>query len=98
MHTVYNGRLVNNLQDVLDVLRDVLGDEFAEVAENIVSDMVSAAYDSSIDSMMEQLDVTNEGWVNIVRDARDEIDAILSKPRIDRKALRQVANNLDAEL
>jgi len=98
MYTVYNGKLINNLQDVLDVLRNTLGNEFAEVTENIVSDMVSAAYDSSIDSMMEQLDVTNEGWVNIVRDARDEIADILSKPRIDRKALRQVANNLDAEL
>lgn len=98
MYTVYNGKLINNLQDVLDVLRDELGNEFAEVTENIVSDMVSDAYDCAIDSMMEQLDVTNEGWTNIVRDARDEIDAILSKPRIDRKALRQVANNLDAEL
>lgn len=102
MYTVYNGKLINNLQDVLDVLRDELGNEFAEVTENIVSDMVSVAYDSNIDSMMdsmmEQLDVTNEGWANIVRDARDEIDAILSKPRIDRKALRQVANSLDAEL
>lgn len=98
MYTVYNGKLINNLQDVLDVLRDTLGNEFAEVTENIVSDMVSAAYDSSIDSMMEQLDVTNEGWANVVRDARDEIDAILSKPRVDRKALRQIANNLDAEL
>lgn len=95
---VHNGRLINNLQDVLDVLRDTLGNEFAEVTENIVSDMVSDAYDSTIDSMMEQLDATNEGWANVVRDARDEIDAILSKPRIDRKALRQVANNLDAEL
>ena len=98
MYTVYNGKLINNLQDVLDVLRDTLGNEFAEVTENIVSDLVSDAYDSQLDSMMEQLDVTNEGWANIVRDARDEIDAILSKPRIDRKALRQVANNLDAEL
>ena len=98
MYTVYNGKLINNLQDVLDVLRDALGNEFAEVTENIVSDMVSAAYDSNIDSMMKQLDVTNEGWANIVRDARDEIAAILSKPRIDRKALWQVANNLDAEL
>ena len=98
MYTVYNGKLINNLQDVLDVLRDTLGNEFAEVTENIVSDMVSAAYDCTIDSMMEQLDATNEGWANVVRDARDEIDAILSKPRIDRKALRQVANSLDAEL
>lgn len=98
MYTVYNGKLINNLQDVLDVLRDTLGNEFAEVTENIVSDLVSDAYDSQLDSMMEQLDVTNEGWTNIVRDARDEIDAILSKPRIDRKALRQVANSLDAEL
>ena len=98
MYTVYNGKLINNLQDVLDVLRNTLGNEFAEVTENIVSDMVSDAYDSSIDSMMEQLDATNEGWANVVRDARDEIDAILSKPRIDRKALRQVANSLDAEL
>ena len=96
MYTVYNGKLINNLQDVLDVLRDTLGNEFAEVTENIVSDMVSDAYDSHLDSMMEQLDVTNEGWANVVRDARDEIDAILSKPHIDRKALRQVANNLDA--
>ena len=95
---VHNGRIINNLQDVLDVLRNTLGNEFAEVTENIVSDMVSDAYDSSIDSMMEQLDATNEGWANVVRDARDEIDAILSKPRIDRKALRQVANSLDAEL
>lgn len=95
---VHNGRIINNLQDVLDVLRDTLGNEFAEVTENIVSDMVSAAYDCTIDSMMEQLDATNEGWANVVRDARDEIDAILSKPRIDRKALRQVANSLDAEL
>lgn len=98
MYTVYNGKLINNLQDVLDVLRDTLGNEFAEVTENIVSDMVSAADDCTIDSMMEQLDATNEGWANVVRDARDEIDAILSKPRIDRKALRQVANSLDAEL
>lgn len=98
MYTVYNGKLINNLQDVLDVLRDELGNEFAEVTENIVSDMVSDAYDCAIDSMMKQLDVTNEGWTNIVRDARDEIDAILSKPRIDRKALRCLWNNLDAEL
>lgn len=95
---VHNGRIISNLQDVLDVLRDTLGNEFAEVTENIVSDMVSDAYDCTIDSMMEQLDVTNEGWANVVQEARDEIDAILSKPRIDRKALRQVANSLDAEL
>lgn len=98
MYTVYNGKLINNLQDVLDVLRDTLGNEFAEVTENIVSDMVSAAYDCTIDSMMEQLDATNEGWATVVRDTRDEIDAILSKPRIDRKALRCLWNNLDAEL
>lgn len=98
MYTVYNGKLINNLQDVLDVLRDTLGSEFADTTEHIVDGLVSDAYDSSIDSMMEQLDVTNEGWTNVVRDARDEIDAILSKPRIDRKALRQVANNLNAEL
>ena len=95
---VHNGRIINNLWDVLDVLRDTLGNEFADATEHIVDSLVSDAYDSSIDSMMEQLDATNEGWANIVRDARDEIDAILSKPRIDRNALRQVANSLDAEL
>lgn len=95
---VHNGMLISNLQDVLDVLRDTLGDEFADTTEQIVSDMVSTADTATIDSMSNQLDVVNESWANVVRDARDEIDAILSKPRIDRKALRQVANNLDAEL
>lgn len=102
MYTVYNGKLINNLQDVLDVLRDTLGNEFAEVTENIVSNVVSNAYDSAYDStittMSDQLDAVNEAWATVVRDTRDEIDAILSKPRIDRKALRCLWNNLDAEL
>ena len=98
MYTIYEGRIINTLWDVLDVLRDKLGDEFADTAENIVSDMVSAADNATIDSMSDQLDVTNEVWANIVRDARDNIDEILSKPRIDRKALAKVRDDLNAEL
>ena len=95
---VHNGRLISNLQDVLGVLRDTLGNEFADATEHIVSDMVSDAYDSTITTMSDQLDAVNEAWATVVRDTRDEIDAILSKPRIDRKALRCLWNNLDAEL
>ena len=98
MYTIHNERLINDLQDVLDVLQDELGTEFAETVESIVDNLVTEAYSSTIDSMAEQIDVTNDSWMNIVRDARDEIDAILSKPRIDRNALRQVVNNLNAEL
>lgn len=98
MYTIYEGRIINTLWDVLDVLRDKLGDEFADTAENIVSDMVSTADNATIDSMSDQLDVTNEAWANIVRDARDNIDEILSKPRIDRKALAKVRDGLNAEL
>lgn len=98
MYTVYNGKLINNLQDVLDVLRDKLGDEFADTAENIVSDMVSTADNATIDSMSDQIEVTNEVWATIVRDARDNIDEILSKPRIDRRALARIRDDLNAEL
>ena len=98
MYTIYEGRIINTLWDVLDVLRDKLGDEFADTAENIVSDMVSTADNATIDSMSDQLDVTNEAWANIVRDARDNIDEILSKPRIDRRALAKVRDDLNAEL
>lgn len=102
MYTVYNGKLINNLQDVLDVLRDKLGDEFADTAENIVSDMVSTAVSTAdaatIDSMSDQIEVTNEGWATIVRDARDNIDEILSNPRIDRRALARIRDDLNAEL
>lgn len=98
MYTVYNGKLINNLQDVLDVLRDKLGDEFADTTENIVSDMVSTADAATIDSMSDQIEVTNEGWATIVRDARDNIDEILSNPRIDRRALARIRDDLNAEL
>ena len=98
MYRVYEGKVISDVWDVLDVLRNTLGDEFADIAEQIVSDMMRTADNATIDSMSNQLDAVNESWANVVRDARDEIDAILSKPRIDRKALRQVANNLDAEL
>ncbi len=98
MYTIYEGRIINTLWDVLDVLRDKLGDEFADTAENIVSDMVNTADNATIDSMSNQIDVTNEVWANIVRDARDNIDEILSKPRIDRKALARIRDDLNAEL
>ena len=95
---VHNGRLISNLQDVLDVLRDKLGDEFADITENIVSDMVSSTNDATIDSMSDQIEITNEAWATIVRDARDNIDEILSKPRIDRRALARIRDDLNAEL
>lgn len=98
MYTIYEGRIINTLWDVLDVLRDKLGDEFADTAENIVSDMVSTADDATIDSMSDQIEVTNEAWATIVRDARDNIDEILSKPRIDRRALARIRDDLNAEL
>lgn len=98
MYTIYEGRIINNLQDVLDVLRDTLGNEFAEVTENIVSDMVGAAYDCTINSMMEQLDATNESWANIVRDARDSLNIALSRKRLDRQDIIYIRNYLDTEL
>lgn len=98
MYTIYEGRIINTLWDVLDVLRDKLGDEFADTAENIVSDMVSTADEATIDSMSDQIEVTNEVWTTIVRDARDNIDEILSKPRIDRRALARIRDDLNAEL
>ena len=98
MYTIYEGRIINTLWDVLDVLRDKLGDEFADTTENIVSDMVSTADDATIDSMSDEIEVTNEVWATIVRDARDNIDEILSKPRIDRRALAKVRDDLNAEL
>lgn len=98
MYTIYEGRIINTLWDVLDVLRDKLGDEFADTAENIVSDMVSTADNATINSMSDQIEVTNEAWANIVRDARDNIDEILSKPRIDRRALARIRDDLNAEL
>lgn len=98
MYTIYEGRIINTLRDVLDVLRDKLGDEFADTTENIVSDMVSTADDATIDSMSDAIEVTNEVWATIVRDARDNIDEILSKPRIDRRALARIRDDLNAEL
>lgn len=98
MYTIYEGRIINNLDDVLGVLRDKLGDEFADTAENIVSDMMKASDDAIIDSMSNQLDAMNESWVTVVRDARDSINIALSRKRLDRQDIIHIRNYLDAEL
>ena len=98
MYTIYEGRIINNLDDVLGVLRDKLGDEFADTTENIVSDMVSTADDVNHKVYVRQIEVTNEAWTTIVRDARDNIDEILSKSRIDRRVLARIRDDLNAEL
>lgn len=98
MYTIYEGRIINTLWDVLDVLRDKLGDEFADTTENIVSDMVSTADAATIDSMSNQLDSVNESWMNIVRDTRDSLNIALSRKRLDRQDIIHIRNHLDAEL
>ncbi len=98
MYRVYEGKLISNVWDVLDVLRDKLGDEFADITEQIVSDMVSTADAATIDSMSNQLDAVNESWANVVRDARDSINVALLKKRLDRHDIIHIRNYLDAEL
>lgn len=98
MYTIYEGRIINTLRDVLDVLRDKLGDEFADTTENIVSDMVSTTDAATIDSMSNQLDSVNESWMNIVRDTRDSLNIALSRKRLDRQDIIHIRNYLDAEL
>ena len=71
---------------------------YADITEQIVSDMVSTADAATIDSMSDEIEVTNDAWATIVRDARDNIDEILSKPRIDRRALARIRDDLNAEL
>lgn len=98
MYKVYEGKVISNVWDVLDVLRNTLGDEFADITEQVVSDVVSAADSATIDSMSSQLDAVNESWANVVRDARDSIDIALSKKRLDRQDIIRIRNYLDAEL
>lgn len=95
---VYEGKVICDMWDVLDVLRDTLGDEFADITEQVVSDMVSTADAATIDSMSNQLDAVNESWANVVRDARDSINIALSKKRLDRQDIIHIRNYLDAEL
>lgn len=98
MYRVYDGKVISNVWDVLDVLRNTLGDEFADITEQVVSDMVNTADAATIDSMSNQLDAVNESWSNVVRDARDSINIALSKKRLDRQDIIHIRNYLDAEL
>lgn len=98
MYRVYEGKVISDVWDVLDVLRNTLGDEFADITEQVISDTVSAADSAAIDSMSNQLDAVNESWANVIRDARDSIDIALSKKRLDRQDIIHIRNYLDAEL
>ena len=98
MYRVYEGKVISNVWDVLDVLRDTLGDEFANITEQIVSDMMRAEDNATIDSMSNQLDIVNESWANVVRDTRDSLNIALSRKRLDRQDIIHIRNYLDAEL
>ena len=98
MYRVYEGKVISNVWDVLDVLRDTLGDEFANITEQIVSDMMRAEDNATIDSMSNQLDIVNESWANVVRDTRVSLNIALSRKRLDRQDIIHIRNYLDAEL